>query len=119
MFGQASVWGWATGLAGLVAALIGLYFASKLNKLTRGGVIGSSVGYVIFGFIVLAVAALFDELVALAAPMLRAELALEPDQLSTAAEMMRLLSLFFFTLYFWRIYNGFKGYTSREKPDAA
>lgn len=110
---SASVWGWAAGLAGLSVALVGLYFASRLNRLTRGGVIGSSVGYVTFGFVILAVTALFDQLVGYVQPLLPYSV----QELSVAKELLRLLAMVFFAAYFWRVYHAFAGYAAR-RPSA-
>lgn len=112
---EPSIAGWAAGIAALVAALVGLFFASKLNKLTRGGVVGSSIGYVMFGFVVLAITALFDELVAFAQPLLPYSAA----DLGVAKDLLRLLAMIFFAAYFYRVYRAFAGYAARRNQDAA
>jgi hypothetical protein len=101
-----SIWTWGAGFASLVAALVGLYYTSRLNRLVKGGLIGSSVGYAIFGFVILAILVLFDELIAFARPLLPYTV----EQLTIATELLRLLALIFFTHYFHRLYRGFSGY---------
>lgn len=111
----AAIWDWAIGIAGLVVALVGLYFASRLNKLTRGGVVGSSVGYVMFGFVVLAINSLFDELIVYVEPLLP----YAPSELAVAKDLLRLLAMTFFAVYFFRVHRAFAGYAARQDRDTA
>lgn len=105
-----SLWSWAAGLAGLLAALVGLYYASKLNKIVKGGLIGSSIGYAIFGFVILGVTALFEELVGFVKPFIP----YSADDLLVASELLRLLAMVFFAQYFYRLYRGFAGYARQD-----
>ena len=110
-----SLWSWGAGIAELLAALVGMYFASRLNRLTRGGVIGSSVGLVIFGFSILAITALFDVFL----PFVQALLPYAPSELTLAKELLRLLAMLFLAVYFYRVYKGFAGYAARGKTSSA
>lgn len=117
---QISVLEWMAGFSGLVAALVGLYLASRLNKLTRGGVIGSSIGYVIFGFAILAIAALFDQLLPYLWQVLPADaVPFTIGDFALGRQMMQLTAMVLFAVYFYRVHRAFAGYVAQHPGPAA